>query len=318
MKKIISILFAIAFTLVGAITLSACGNGKTGVDIYNDIKAQMEVMLEAGSPFKTASSGYVTSNYMLDNFFKKQDNSTKVDYGYQNDLIGLGLNYIEKYFPKVQDVAVHNSAKLLNSLNEMMINYQSLKEEYQSTKKISNDEDMTIFNGFMAKYGEEARMFSVKVYNFANELAAYLEKDIQFTATNVSAEIELYIDSRLMEIYSDYNDYLMVNCKGAIGVLPSNITLLQKSKAKTTFTDYEIKKFTAVFDALKAERKLTQTALNKFSYYDYKVTYNGDITAYQKSLPLAKAYLNQIDKYYLASANFIQLTTNFMTDEIYQ
>ena len=318
MKKILSIIFSLAFVLIGALAFVGCGNEKTGSEVYNLIKSQMEIMLEEGTPFVSSTEGHISSKYMLNNFYKKIDNTTKTDYGWQNELIALGLNYVEKYYPLVETIERQNADSLIKSINELNASFQTLKEEYLSTHKISEDEDMTIYNGFIAKYGEEARTFSGRVYSFAKELMLFLEKTMMFQSNaNLSnINLQLYIDSRILEIYSDYNEFLLVNCKGAIGVIPSEVLYLQKMTIKDSYTSDQLEKLQQIFNALNAERMLTRSIMEKFSYYDYKVVYNEDISAYQKSCPLAKAYLTQIRKYFLNNTNYILLTEDYLTENI--
>ncbi|MBQ8792857.1 MAG: hypothetical protein IJZ62_04565 [Clostridia bacterium] len=324
MKKILSSIFVVALLMLGVVTFSACGNGQTGDEVYLLIKTQMEVMQEECSPFVRNSSNGLTSNYMLDNFYKKADNSTMTDYGWQDELIALGLNYVEKYYPYIQSYTqCQDVANLTTSLEQLNESYKILKEEYQSVSNISRDEDMTIYNGFIAKYGETARIFSGKVYDFATNLQTYLSKYV-ITGEIIEGEeinqfaLEFYIDSTLLEIYHDYEDFLMINCQASTGEIPQEIISLQAKSIKTDLSKQEILDAKEFLTAFSGERTLTYRALDNFSYYEYTITYNSDVTAYEKVLPLAEAYLKQIKRYFINSDNFMEQTYSYLIANIFE
>jgi len=322
MKKVLSLIFIVAFILIGSVAFVACGNGKTGDEVYNLYKSQLESLLDSGTPFASQTRNQVTSNFMLQKFNKKTSNSTLVDYGWQDELIALGLNYIEMYYPLTQNAQKSFSvSKIKTSFEDLQDSFAVLKEEYQTVLQISDSESMTIYNGFMANYADEATEFAKNVYKCALQLKTHLSNNLKVDATvgnqNTSYDaFEFYLQSQILEIYNDYNNLLMENCKASFGSVASNILSLQ-SFAKNLAVKYpqtiDTSKIKVFFNALSEERALTYKALEKFSYYDYVKTYNQDVDAYEKTVSHANAYLQQIERYfyvptYLTKDNYMSKT----------
>ena len=243
MKKVLSLIFIVAFILIGSVAFVACGNGKTGDEVYNLYKSQLESLLDSGTPFASQTRNQVTSNFMLQKFNKKTSNSTLVDYGWQDELIALGLNYIEMYYPLTQNAQKSFSvSKIKTSFEDLQDSFAVLKEEYQTVLQISDSESMTIYNGFMANYADEATEFAKNVYKCALQLKTHLSNNLKVDATvgnqNTSYDaFEFYLQSQILEIYNDYNNLLMENCKASFGSVASNILSLQ-SFAKNLAVKY--------------------------------------------------------------------------------
>lgn len=321
MKKILTALFMMVIVLFGGVMLTGCGGGETGEAVYDKIATQINTMREEDSPFKTKTKNYITSNFTLQNLEKKVSGTTKVDYLDQDELIAIGLNYIEKYYPLAKDFkGVSNTVSINLALDALNEGYQQLKSEYENTTKITIGEETVIYNGFIARYAESARQFSSKVYDLALSLEKYLTNDVKVAASldsdqPTAAAIEFYIESRMIEVYSDYNDFLMENAKASAGEMDDGWYVLQLAQVKTNLSKEEIAKMTNYFDAIAGERKLTKQALQNFSYYDYQVLYNNDIKAYEKISSLAGVYHNQIEKYF---GNIMSYLFSFVQLYLYQ
>ncbi|MBQ8909237.1 MAG: hypothetical protein IJY90_03020 [Clostridia bacterium] len=251
---------------------------------------------------------------MLDKFNKKTDDYTTVDYGWQDELIAVALNYIEQYYPLAQGYTKSaNVSKLERSLKELSQGYKALKTEYQGVVQLEVYENMTIYNGFVANYADEATRFSGKAYACALELSAYLSNKVKFDHSVGSDEVaqeafEFYVDSRILEIFCDYHNFIMVNSKASLNSIPSGVLALQAKTISTQKSAEEIKQVKEYFDALAGERALVKNAFKHFSYYDYVKLYDADITAYEKVSPLARAYYKQIERYYFMTSYFTNIS----------
>lgn len=320
MKKILTALFMMVVIVFGGFMLTGCGGGETGEAVYTKFETQFAQMKEEGTPFTSGIRNGITSNYLLDNFEKKVTNSVKTDYGDQDELIAFGLNFIEKYYPLANEYKETQDVwKINDTLNELASSFNTLKAEYQNTKKIASNEDMTIYNGFIARYAEAARQFSSRVYNCADALKEYLSNHVKVDTSvyeeNPTAEaIEFYVESKLIDIYDDCNDLLMESGKASAGSMDAKWHILSLATIKDNISSDTMKHVVAYFNAIEGERQLTLKALENFSYYDYQVIYNGDIKAYEKTDSLAGIYYNQISKYY---GNVLNYLYSFMVGNLY-
>ena len=175
----------------------------------------------------------------------------------------------------------------------------------------------------MVQYGEAARQFAIKVYDSAIKLSNYISKYVKYDA-NVGTdkmtqdEYKFYINSRILEILGDYTSLTMDNSKATANIIDSTwfgfyqYTISNDIKAQTATQSLKI------FSALSGERVLMEKALDNFSYYEYTVgRYNGDINAYLKDDASAKHYLTQIEKYFINENNYLALTYDYLTQNVF-
>ena len=320
MKKIITAIFMMVIVLFGGLMFTGCGKGENGEAVFEKFDGAIQEMKEESSPFKAQTKNYITSNFMLQNLEKKVGNS-KQDYLDQDELIALGLNYIEKYYPLAKDYKKSANIDSINSaLKKLDKSYQTLKKEYQSLGKITFQEEEIIYNGFVARYAEAARKFASVVFDCAKALENYLADRVKVAASLQEEQptqqaIAFYVDSRMMEIYGDYSCFLMENAKASAAEMEEDWYLIQKENVKTTLSKEEISRMMTYFDSIEGERKLTQKAFKNFSYYDYKVLYNGDVKAYEKTNVLAGVYHNQIERYF---DNVLDYLYDYTMENLYQ
>ena len=319
MKKILTAIFSFMLILTGGVALSGCGGGETGEVVAAKYATIIDEMKKQDSPFENATRNNVSSDFMLKNFQKKTSGG-KVDYGEHDELIALGLDFIAEYSPLAKDYKQgQNISQINDTLASLENGYEKLKEEYKNTLKLSADEDMTIYNGFIARYAEAAREFSSKVYDSATALADYLTVHAKIDgsineASPTAQAIDFYVAKNLLAVYGDYNDYLMENCKAAVDNMNKSWYDLDNLSPKTTFSAEKLQQITAYFDAVEGERQLVKKVFEKFSCYDYLVVYNGDINAYEKVEPMAKTYATQLGKYYLV---YLDTLLDFYHSEIF-
>lgn len=296
---------------LGSFAFIGCGGGETGAVVYDLFNAQIERMSESGSPFEKKTQNNVTSNYFLSRFTKKTGASYFTDYGWQDEMIALGMNYIVKYYPNTQNYDKGQDIwKIRDSLTKLDQQYQLLKDEYAYVQKVSSSEDMTIYNGVMANYGEMARQFSISVYDCAQALSDYLGncvyKENGYGTSQMDYQVlNIFTQSTLLNVYNDYNDLIMKSGKGIVGSPNTNWFALQSKTIDPNFAQGQKEKFVNYANALKGERVLTQRALENFSYYDYQVVYNGDVNAYAKTNVLAGQYQIQINRYFVGTGSHL-------------
>ena len=305
MKKIILSVFLICIIALGSFAFIGCGGGETGAVVYSLFYAQIEKMQESGTPFEGRTQNKVSSDYFLSRFTKKTGAASFADYGWQDEMIALGMNYIVKYYPNTKDYKQgQDISKIRLTLSQLDQDYQALKEEYAYVQKVSSSEDMTIYNGVMANYGERAREFSISVYDCAQALSEYLGncvyKENGYGTIQMDYQtLNIFTQSTLLSVYNDYNDLLMKSGKGVVGTPNTNWFALQSKTIDPNFAQGQKEGFVEYANALQGERVLTKRALDNFSYYDYQVVYNGDVNAYAKTNSLADQYQVQINRYFV-------------------
>lgn len=311
MKKIILSIFLVCIMALGTFVFVGCGGGDTGAVVYELFHAQIEKMNEEGTPFIKSTQHSVTSDYFLSSFKKKTTALTFADYGWQDDMIALGMNYIVKFYPNTQDYTQgQDIGKIRDTISKLDQSYQALKDEYAYIQKVSSSEDMTIYNGIMANYGEKAREFSICVYDCAQALSDYLgnhvyKENAYGTAQMDYQMISVFTQSTLLDVYNDYNDLIMKSGKGVVASPNTAWFALQDKLADPNFAQGQKETLVSYVNALNQERKLTQRALENFSYYDYQVLYNGDVKAYSKTNSLAEQYHTQINRYFVGSSSHL-------------
>lgn len=307
MKKIILSIFIVCMMAFSSFAFIGCGGGDTGAVVYDLFHTQIEKMNESGNPFESKTQNKVTSNYFLSNFTKKTASSAFADFGWQDEMIALAMNYIVKYYPntKTYDKG-QNIGEIRETLEKLDESYEQLKEEYAYVQKVSSSEDMTIYNGIIAKYGEKAREFSITVYDCAQALADYLGncvyKDNGYGTSQMDYQVlNIFTQTTLLSVYNDYNDLIMKSGKAVVGSPNTNWFALQFKTIEPNFAQGQKENFVEYANALNGERALTQRALDNFSYYDYQVLYNGDVNAYAKTNALADQYQVQINRYFVGA-----------------
>ena len=318
MKKAITCIFMMVMIVFGSFLMVACDKEGKGQAVYSLYNEQMTTIKEDEStPFVASNKNNITSDYFLRNFNKKEGTSV-VDAGQQDEMIALALNYIEKYYPLTEQYGkTKNIQSIVDVMKKFEKSYNSLKSEYLNSKQVSQSEETIIYNGFMARYAEAARKFSIVAYDAALSLSNYINKYINPDKTlteNVPAEgaAEFFYDTRVLEIYNDFNDFVMQNGKGMVGSVDTKWFALQSRKADESFCGYFANEVINVFDSLADERENMQKALGKFSYYDYSVKYNNDIKAYGKALKGAQLYYGEINRYFLGENNYLDLVYDYL------
>lgn len=326
MKKIFTAILVCTIVASGALMLTGCDKEGKGTEVYKAYEQVMtEMKTDTTTPFENDNRNDINSNYFLNSFTKKVDviggAGLFVDYGQQDEMIALALNYIDKYYPLTQNYkSKKNIQTIVDKVSALKSSYSALTKEYQNLLQLSSFESETIYNGFMARYAESARKFSIKAYDAAQALSKYLSKNVKVDASVGKDDMtdeakEFYLDSRILEIYDDYNNLIMINGKGLVGEMPTKFSDLSNIDY-TKISVEETQSLMAIFNALNAERRLSNKALNRFSYYDYTVVYNKDVAAYEKTVDYAQLYLQEIDRYYLDTNSYINLTYKAIKDKI--
>ena len=59
-------------------------------------------------------------------------------------------------------------------------------------------------------------------------------------------------------------------------------------------------------------------ALDNFSIYDFMMTYDGDITSYQKDEEGADAYYAQLQSYFAGDNNYLELFHSYLANNLYE
>ena len=159
------------------------------------------------------------------------------------------------------------------------------------------------------------------------ELAAdYSQQEEQDDLELWNSKLEFYIDYQNLLVANDFRLLLLESGQGQQFEGNSdyvNISLLLQSFAQTISTasnqllDDATMAYRNINNMLASERQLMQEALEDFNLYEFIENYGGSVDAYEKEERYAKAYYNELSKYFSAENNFISQYISYIQSNIY-
>ena len=261
----------------------------------------------------------------------------------QNYLILLanGLNFIEKYYPRLEK---NKNTSLKSGINSMTDSFDQLLVEYQNIIDVSDKANYEIYNGNFARYKWQTKDFINNVYQSALDLGNLIYKDLDIDGTIETLnqeetqtegdektptkeeiadtfDLEFYFDYQNILILEDYRAFLM---DSAIGQQLDYSLYQTVDGSLTLFTgvigqnlkDLSAQELISYIDLCQkfaSERTYTTEAITEFSCYEFVNDYDQNLDSYEKSVSGASIYKLQIEKYF---GDYISRFTNFVSSNV--
>lgn len=341
-KAIITTLVCLIIALSSFVMFACGGDGKTSYQYYttffNTIKTE-------GAMFESGNALGVQTNYQLKNFQSKTfdgETVTPVDDD-QNYLILLanGLNFIEKYYPRLEE---NKNTSLKSGINDMTDSFDQLLIEYQNIIDVSDKANYEIYNGNFARYKWQTKDFINNVYQSALDLGNLIYKDLDIDGTKETLsqeetqtegdentptkeeiadtfDLEFYFDYQNILILEDYRAFLM---DSAIGQQLDYSLYQTVDVSLTLFTgvigqnlkDLSAQGLISYIDLCQrfaSERAYTAEAIGEFSCYEFVNDYDQNIDSYETSVSGASIYKLQIEKYF---GDYISKFVSFVSSNV--
>ncbi len=308
-KKIVST-FALAVMLILSSTLLiACGKGATSGDTLTLINQSLEEYKE-DTTFKAGAVYGATTNFFLNDFQEKQSTG---DFAPQDEksiaIVANGLNFIEKYSTYLNGLDVkYDFGKLNKKINEMDKAFKDLQTEHFNLSQVESSANYNIYNGYFARYALSAREFAENVYDVAITLGdlLFVKEDI-INAGATSAVITYDLGYQELLINADFKNFFFGSAQGrdfdkdlyntAESIYEKYCQAFVLAKTKEINAD-EYQGFVSVVNAVNGDRANANKSLKEFSLYEYYLTYEGSLIAYEKSNNDASIYHNNVQSYF--------------------
>lgn len=341
-KAIITTLVCLIIALSSFVMFACGGDGQTSYQYYMTF---FNTIQTEGAMFESGNALGVQTNYQLKNFQSKTfdgETVTPVDDD-QNYLILLanGLNFIEKYYPRLEE---NKNTSLKSGINDMTDSFDQLLIEYQNFIDVSDQANYEIYNGNFARYKWQTKDFINNVYQSALDLAnlIYDQLDVEGTIETLSQEetqtegdektptkeeiadtfdLEFYFDYQNILILEDYRAFLM---DSAIGQQLDYQLYQTVDVSLTLFTgvigqnlkDLSAQGLISYIDLCQrfaSERAYTAEAIGEFSCYEFVNDYDQNIDSYETSVSGASIYKLQIEKYF---EDYISKFVSFVSSNV--
>ena len=328
-KILVSCLLAVMLAL-SSLTLFACGKKQSSADIYKNYNDTFILFREDYVVFGQQTLFDVNSKYYVNYLYSKNKDGQKTQYTIQNSLSAYGLNFIEKYYPYLQNyegkAKLKAVASCIDSLNE---EFAEMKGEIERLTALPDIANRVVYNGHFARYRVEFNDFAGVVFDTANALADFM---IEGGFTNSvgtdelnQKELEIYLDVQKLRIISDYEKFFFESCRGlnlseAEYVNARNqysaFTTAFKSGKNKALTSEQAKDLQAIFNVVTASRGDYEQAIDSFSFYDYVNAWGYSIEAYLKEEDNALAFYNKICDYLWKDHGVYKLLANYLTKNV--
>ena len=317
MKKksiVLSVILALIFCL-SSVALFGCSK-KTSIkstyfmfkEVMSYIKDDDDTTLISNTQYNQSFSDDVSleTQYCLNNFgFVESDENkslTTADYIYYSYFVGYGLNFIEKYYPALENVKIkmdYNS--LYNSIKDVKADYDELKESHSNLLDYNNV-SFVIYNGSFYNYRKDASAFIDSVFKCANSLGDFLNNKVKLGANIGNDKMTeeawaFYYDFNLLHTIEDYKYLFMTSYKGisfysgrkeneTFKTILTNFNNYVKDKkfGPSVATAEQAKQFKELFGHVDATRKNVRSSCKSFSMYDFTNKYASDLVAYKKDI----------------------------------
>ncbi len=309
LKKTISSIVLALLIALSAFVLFGCGKGATSGDSLALINESLATY-KADTTFKSGTIYGKTTEFYLNNFQSKNSSGILIDEGETHiAIVANGLEFIKEYSPKLDGLDVnYNFAKLNSKIKDMNEAFDVLSEEHFNLTQVESSANYNIYNGYFARYKEYSKQFAEEVYNVAEELGNLLfvkEKIINPGATSDVVTYDLGYEELL--INRDFKNFFMKSAEGKYFIQSLYNTAESRYKAyclafvanpSKQIDKDKLADFQMVAKAINADRENATKSLSKFSLYDYYVTYEGALSAYEKANKDAGIYYTNINSYF--------------------
>lgn len=320
-KKIILPVFLICILAFSSVILFGCGKKGSSADSYKLFDETIVAMKEDTSTFSASSVSGLSSNFILnDVVYKKSTSSTSAqdnaeDYSQLKTLTAAGLNFIEKYYPQIKTANLQTKYKSLNdTVYAMKSDYEWVKAEHDKLVEAKAIEGLNynLYNGYFYNYRIAISSFVGKVYDCANSLGYFLDREVNLAA-NIGNDkmtkigLEFYLDYRYLNMFEDFKIYFIDSNKGlaseskifndtksTLSSFCKDVVVKEKNIDMTPQLALSLDKF---LTTLSNTRDDVRQAMWGFSYHEFENSYDGSIIAFMKVNENAKIFKNTIDTY---------------------
>lgn len=322
MKKKATILTLLASVLVGTSGfMFGCGSKGNNKDTFKSFQTTLSTLKEDSNLFKQDDIYSISTNFYLNNFAQKNESEDLVADD-QNYIIlnAVGLNYIESYCVKLENIEGKYNYKVLNkSLDALNESYIAVKDSVVDLASVEENANYDIYNGYFADYKNLVKDFTLKVYDVATTLGDFLINEVKIT-NNIGSEkqttedLKTYFDYQNLLIYNDFCQFFMDSCEGQV---IDNSIYTKANSTIVSFSNYilhknirelsnnKVDEYIRISTALNNERRLTLESIKEFSLYEYTTRYENSIDAYEKEESDADTYFVQLTKYFDGTSSYI-------------
>ncbi len=344
-KKIILSVFLALVLSASSFMLFGCAKKTSSANVYKLFDESITAIKEdVDSPFTKGTINYIETNFDLQDMTNKAGNGSTVQlsYNHYRTLAAVGLNFIEKYYPLLEDNNIKaDYSKLESSIKDLNKKYDTLKEEHEKFNSLKDtNADYSIYNGFFYNYKNSAYSFINSTFDCANRLGKFLNNEAKL-AKNVGSEsmdnegLEFYLDYNYLNIYGDFKLFFFDSCEGEpldLTKSSSEFTLVNLSMAN--FGNVVMSKMSAkkddlvnllademeyvitIFSSLDSTRGDARKAMNKFSFYNFANSYDNDINAYKKVNSFANVYYDRVLNYFVGENSAIYRVATFLQSSL--
>ncbi len=308
-KKAIASLALIVMLVLSASLLIACGKGITSGDTLTLITESL-AEYKADSTFKEGVVYDTQTNFYLNDFQAKLSNK---DLATEDEksiaIVASGLNFIEKYSTYLDGLDVkYNFGKLNDKIQDMNDAFKDLQTEHFNLSQVESSANFNIYNGYFARYALSARQFAENVYDVAENLGELLfVKENIINAGTTSDVITYDLGYQALLINADFKNFFFGSAQGrdfdkelyntAETMYKNYCKAFATTESKQVNAD-EYADYQSVVNAVNGDRANANKSLKEFSLYEYYLTYEGSLIAYEKSNSDAPIYYNNIESYF--------------------
>lgn len=330
-KKIfVSCLLALMLAL-SSLTLFACGKNQTSADIYKTYNDTFVLFKEDYTVFGQQNLFDINSKYYVNYLYSKKKDGGKNQFTIQNSLSAFGLNFIEKYYPLLQNYKGKVKLKgVAEAIDSLITEYNEMKGEIERLIALPDTANIVVYNGHFARYRVEFNDFAKTVFLTANTLADFLveggfTKSVGTDELNPE-ELNTYIDIQKLKIITDYKKFFFDSCRG-LNLSESEFVNAKNQYAAFTYhfksankvlNAEEAKELQTIIIAVDGSRGDYQKAIEGFSFYDYVNSWGYSIDAYLKEEDNAQAYYNRICNYLWGAHGVYSLLCGYLQYNVFE
>lgn len=310
-KKFLTFALALLVVILGGV-MFACG--ENGINPYSQLNEMITEITTDTTTYQTADvlDGRFNGYTIKDLAHKTNEGTLEEDGQILNGLFAISMDKIVKYMGNLQDV----KASKLDALNKA---FKTFKKEYNDFVgargrfvSLEDGASIDIFNGFYAKYREEAKGYVSATGDLAKEILKVCDET--FTLPENEEEVSeakkeqwlIKYDNEVVKGLCDTKALLLESAKGEI--LTNNLYLkgvenlkniaLNAKRTEFNLQEENVEKFEKISLALDNQRKITFQAIDNFSIYTLEKDYENTLYLYYRTDSTKEFDYVQLDTYF--------------------
>lgn len=324
-KKIITTLALVVMIALSSLAMFACGKPIKKEDSKALIETTLTTYKQNTNMFSANTiNGFETNFYLVDFSSKDKWGSLVNDCDKYIAFAGIGLDYIEDFYPLLDALIGKYDFKTLNNkVEKMNTAYGKANKELAKLKNLDSDVDYNIYNGNFARYKLEMKSFIDEIYETANYLGDMIInvsgiEDVIGTEDMTDSLLTAYIHYHKFLISKDYKIFFIdsaggVNFSDSLYLTAYNkfygYCSMRLDYTELSMTAEEAKELKEVVEAVNGDRQNVYKSLENFSVYEFLNTYDSSLEAYEKDNQEAKIYYSNIMNYFGSTGILDKLST---------